>query len=96
MPQETPMTKYFECFHNKYSDKNQQCGALARWRSICAGNFTDGWTWCDEHVTPAKDFREPIDCAAINKQRNCARCGKEMTVISDANVVYCSIECADG
>lgn len=56
------MTQYHECYQNKYGDK-PQCGAVARWRGKGAGNFTDGWTWCDDHVTAASDFREPIDYA---------------------------------
>lgn len=60
--------KYFECYHNKYGDASQ-CPRVAHWRSKGAGNFTDGWTWCDEHVTAATDYREPIDYASTGEPK---------------------------
>ena len=50
---------HHECYHNKFH--GEQCGARATWRGKGAGNSTDGWTWCDEHVTSAENYRERIE-----------------------------------
>lgn len=37
-----------------------------------------------------------LELAPSGSIRQCNRCGKEVHVISDAAVAYCSIECAEG
>jgi hypothetical protein len=47
-----------ECYYNKFSDN--QCQNQAKWIGCNTGNFTDSWTWCDEHK-PQDGFCKPLD-----------------------------------
>ena len=41
-----------ECCSNKFNldPSRPQCPRPAVWRGAGTGNFTDTWTWCDEHA----------------------------------------------
>jgi hypothetical protein len=49
--------KKFECYHNKFG--GIQCHKKAVWKGLNADDYTDKWTWCDEH-SPPPEYREPI------------------------------------
>lgn len=36
------------CYYNRFH--GTPCGKPATWYSNVASNFTDDWTWCDEHI----------------------------------------------
>lgn len=44
-----------KCYRDKFHPTRTRCARPATWRSSGTGNFTDSWTWCDEHA-PRRDW----------------------------------------
>ena len=40
---------WHECYFNKFSPTKPQCPKEGKYRRGHTGNFTDNWTWCEEH-----------------------------------------------
>ena len=43
-----------ECYHNKFNPSKPQCRNEAIWQGANTGNWTDLWTWCNDHAPQPK------------------------------------------